>query len=150
MGPLITCTTVKNTTSRLTNTNCMNELQIRRKFVNGQSTRSGKDKWWFVLHGNEEILQSLEAGWENVKLQTGWQLEHCTKPVSEPTCSLSPCTESNHVNLATDTECSNSTNIDDPNPQTLTNSVTAPVQTQPLTTHPFLETTKCNPFPQVK
>lgn len=59
----------------------MNEIQVRRKFLSRQSTRSGKDKWWFVLHGNEDSLQSLESTWETVKLQTGWQLEQCTKPI---------------------------------------------------------------------
>ena len=146
--PLITCTTVKNTISRLTNSSCMNELQIRRKFVNGQSTRSGKNKWWFVLHGNEESLQSLEAGWETVKLQTGWQLEQCTKP-SEPPCSLPPCTD--HVNSPSDTECANiPTNVDATNPHAFTNSVTSPDQIQSPTTHSFLETTTCNPTPPVK
>ena len=55
----------------------MNEIQVKQKFTSRQSTRSGKDKWWFVLHGDEGSLQSLET----VKLQTGWQLEQCTKPI---------------------------------------------------------------------
>ena len=76
---LITSTTVRNTISRLTQLSCMNEIQVKRKFVSGLSTRSGKDKWWFVLHGSEDCLQSLETAWETVKLQTGWQLEQCTK-----------------------------------------------------------------------
>jgi hypothetical protein len=60
----------------------VNEIQVKRKFLSRQSTRSGKDKWWFVLHGDEDSLKSLEASWETVKLQTGWQLEQCTKPIS--------------------------------------------------------------------
>ena len=41
-----------------------------------------------LLHGGEEILQSLEIGWETVILQTGWQLEHCTKPILNVAVSL--------------------------------------------------------------
>ena len=62
----------RNTITRLTRSteqsSCMNEIQVRRKFLNRQSTKSGKDKWWFVLHGNEDILISLETGWESVNI----------------------------------------------------------------------------------
>ena len=50
----------------------MNEIQVKRKLTSRQSTKSGKDKWWFVvLHGDEGSLQSLETVWETVKLQKG-------------------------------------------------------------------------------
>ena len=52
--PLITCTTVRFTISRVSQLGCVNEILIRRKFESGQSTRSGMDKWWFVLHGGED------------------------------------------------------------------------------------------------
>ena len=72
-----TCTTVKNSISHLTN---VNDFQVKRKF--SHSTRSGKDKWWFIIKGGEEVMQSLKNTWEPVKLQTGWQLEPCTKPIT--------------------------------------------------------------------
>ena len=77
-----TCTTVKNSLSHLTN---VNDFQVKRKF--SHSTRSGKEKWWFIIKGAEEVMQSLESKWEPVKLQTGWQLEPCTKPVAASTTS---------------------------------------------------------------
>ena len=43
----------------------------------------GACKWWFVIHDSEEAMQALEAKWESVKLQTGWCLERCTKPVDQ-------------------------------------------------------------------
>ena len=36
------------------------------------------------MRGNEDILQALENDWEAVKLQTGWQLEYCTKTIVNP------------------------------------------------------------------
>ena len=72
MLPLITCTTVKNTISRQSQLSGVNEIRVRRKFISGQSTRSGKNKWCFVLHGGEDTQQSLEAGWDSVNLQNGW------------------------------------------------------------------------------
>ena len=65
-----TCTSVKNTISHLTS---VSNFQVKRKV--SHSARSGKDKWWFILKGDEEALKSLGNVWETVKLQTGWQLE---------------------------------------------------------------------------
>ena len=77
-----TCTSVKNSISHLTS---VNDFQVKRKF--SHSTRSGKDKWWFIIKGDEEVMQSLENKWEPVKLQAGWQLEPCTKPITLSTTS---------------------------------------------------------------
>ena len=77
-----TCTSVKNTISHLTS---VNNFQVKRKV--SHSARSGKDKWWFILKGDEEAMKSLENAWEPVKLQTGWQLEPCTKPITPSTSS---------------------------------------------------------------
>ena len=35
-----------------------------------------------MVHDKEVALQALESKWERVKLQTGWCLEKCTKPVN--------------------------------------------------------------------
>ena len=32
-------------------------------------------------------MQALENAWESVKLQTGWQLEPCSKPITTSTTS---------------------------------------------------------------
>ena len=77
-----TCTSVKNTISHLTS---VSSFQVKRKV--SHSARSGKDKWWFILKGDEEALKSLGNVWKTVKLQTGWQLEPCTKPITPSTSS---------------------------------------------------------------
>ena len=74
---------VKNSISHLTS---VNDFQVKRKF--SHSTRSGKDKWWFIIKGDEEVMRSLENKWEPVKLQAGWQLEPCTKPITLSTTAL--------------------------------------------------------------
>ena len=69
--------TVRNTIVHLTKCES-NAVQVKRK---SKTSRSGKLKWWFVLHGEECTLVSIESDWEKVSLQTGWRLEKCTKPV---------------------------------------------------------------------
>jgi hypothetical protein len=76
-----TCSSVKNSIIHLSKSND-SDIHVKRKF--NHSTRSGKSEWWFILRGSEEILQTLENNWEAVKLQTGWQLEYCTKPIVNP------------------------------------------------------------------
>lgn len=84
-----TCSTVKNTIAKLSRVKNVNQVRVKRKY---KSSQSGKDVWWFVLQADEtSILQSLEAGWETVSLQTGWHLEPCTRPVSVAN-TLSTCT----------------------------------------------------------
>ena len=96
--------TITRLTRSTEQSSCMNEIQVRRKFVNRQSTRSGKDKWWFVLHGNEDILISLETGWESVKLQEdGSYIEHCTKPIDTKPSSEPQRTVRD--NRESDTDC---------------------------------------------
>ena len=70
MLPLVTCTTIKNTIAHLTKVNNVNDTQVEQQFISRQSTRSGKGKWWFVLHGDENSLKFRETTWETVKLQT--------------------------------------------------------------------------------
>ena len=55
-----------------------NSIQIKRKTV---CDKGGQVKrWWFVVHAPEEVLVTLDAAWEQLKLQTGWKLEPCFKP----------------------------------------------------------------------
>ena len=55
-----------------------NRLTIKRVFRRG--TVDGRDRWWFHLLGEEELLKQLEGEWESVLLQTSWKLEPCSKP----------------------------------------------------------------------
>ena len=38
--------------------------------------------WWFVLHGDEKDLCTLDEDWSKVHLQTGWRLESCYTPLT--------------------------------------------------------------------
>ena len=69
---------VKNTICTVSSLSSVKEMHVKRKTQPG---RSGKDRWWFLLHGKENDLKSLEDMWERIKLQTGWKLEVCTRPV---------------------------------------------------------------------
>jgi len=40
-------------------------------------TNGNKTRWWFVVHGPEEILALLDEQWPAVKIQTAWSLESC-------------------------------------------------------------------------
>ena len=51
---------------------------MKRKLIEGRYGR--RDRWWFLLHGPESILDELSSAWSNVSLQVGWKLEECTKP----------------------------------------------------------------------
>ena len=53
-------------------------LKIKRKTRTNPST--GKLTWWFVVHDEEAVLCELEHKWENLHVQTSWELEQCTKP----------------------------------------------------------------------
>ena len=68
---------VRATIVKLTKCIEADDLRVKRKCG---LTNSGKTKWWFVLHGKEEMLKSLEENWSKVSVQTGWRLEQCTKP----------------------------------------------------------------------
>ena len=73
------------------------------------------------MRGNEDCLQALENDWEAVKLQTGWQLEYCTKPIVNPSptdplpatpMATTQCeTPANHQSLTV--QVSNSNDIPD-------------------------------------
>ena len=51
-------------------------LQVKRKFkTRGDNNRVVK--WWHVISADENILSTLDRNWENVALQTSWQIEPC-------------------------------------------------------------------------
>ena len=83
-----------------------NSLQIKRKY---KSLTRGKDVWWFVVHSQEETLCKLADEWENVKVQTGWTLQHCYKPQasadgdSDPGTVQSPTTSNSLLPTASTT-----------------------------------------------
>ena len=78
-------------------------MKIKRKTI-VDSTGQVK-RWWFIIHASESVLQSLDARWEAVHLQTSWKLEACFKPVCTTNSSLitdAPVTSENVcVNMPT-------------------------------------------------
>ena len=59
-------------------------LEIKRRYSlkKAQQARIGREaastqvsKWWFVISGEESILDQLVRNWDSVKLQTNWSLE---------------------------------------------------------------------------
>ena len=78
-----TTNAVKRTISQLTNiAESDPAIRIRRK---SQPLKNGKEKWWYVIHVEENVLKTLYLAWENVQLHTAWVLERCTKPLEETT-----------------------------------------------------------------
>ena len=57
-------------------------LNVRRKFIRRLScnpqtngSRYGESKWWFIISGEESLLDQLSKDWAAVKVQTNWSLE---------------------------------------------------------------------------
>ena len=72
---------VLQTVRQLTKADPENRLTVKRKFKEGRYGR--RDRWWFLLHGPESILDELSSAWSSVSLQLGWKLEECTKPYED-------------------------------------------------------------------
>lgn len=70
------CRTVLSTLQKLTTV--AENLEVRRKY-----NKRGNSEvcWWFLIHGTEPILQTLEQKRENVENSTSWRLEQCYRPV---------------------------------------------------------------------
>lgn len=72
---------VLQTVRQLTKADPENRLTVKRKSKEGGYGR--RDRWWFLLHGPESILDELSNTWGSVSLQVGWKLEECTKPYED-------------------------------------------------------------------
>ena len=51
-------------------------------------SNSGKSTYWFIIRGDEDILQKLDQEWDQVQMQIGWKLENCYRPVTVPSQQL--------------------------------------------------------------
>lgn len=49
------------------------DLSIKRKFKSKPNGNRGQS-WWFVVRGEESVLNQLDSSWQQVHLQTKWQL----------------------------------------------------------------------------
>ena len=110
-GTMRSCSavTVANTIAQLCPT-FIGKLQVRRKF---KSSNSGiKSRWWFVVHGEEEVLIDLVRSWEAVTLQTSWKLQDCLKYNDEST----QCSDGTPRSLMSDHDNAGSDPVCHPNP----------------------------------
>ena len=69
--------TVLSTLQRLTSV--AENVEVRRKFKKRGNTEV---RWWFLIRGEETVLQNLDMEWVNIENSTSWKLERCYQPVS--------------------------------------------------------------------
>ena len=77
---------------------------VKRKFVKNATGKT--TRWLFVIHDSEEVLTSLESKWDQLKLQTLWELEPCFMK-EMPASQSSASTESPTVHQSEDTSVFN-------------------------------------------
>ena len=49
------------------------KVQVKHKYKLG----GNNIRWWHIVSGSENDLACLDNKWEEVRVQTGWKLEHC-------------------------------------------------------------------------
>ena len=62
---------MRNTLNSLTEVSS-NDLQ---KYKTSRNNPVKVTKWWFVIRGEESMLQELETEWSVIAVQTAWKLE---------------------------------------------------------------------------
>ena len=50
-------------------------VSIKRKYKTAKSDSKRIVHWWFVVRGDEEVLEQLENDWNTISIQTAWKLE---------------------------------------------------------------------------
>ena len=50
-------------------------VTVKRKYKVARNNSKQVVRWWFIIRGNEEVLQQLQANWEAVSIHTAWKLE---------------------------------------------------------------------------
>ena len=76
----------------------VSDVQIKRKTI---LDNAGKVKrWWFVVHVPESVLCDLDSLRESLNLQTGWKLEPCYKPGSQPFATMQSLCHNGSVSQA--------------------------------------------------
>ena len=69
-----TSSAIQNTLKALTKSGS-NGLTVKRKFKTALSDQNRVMKWWFVVRGEEQLLEQLQDEWPAVYVQTSWRLE---------------------------------------------------------------------------
>ena len=94
-GTLRSTTThaVENTLRTLTNINAKG-LVVKRKFKTARNDSGRVVKWWFVVRGEESVLEQLQKEWPTISIQTSWRLEPVLSYVED---LAAPTTEQLHI-----------------------------------------------------
>ncbi len=50
-------------------------LTIKRKYKTAKGNSKQVVRWWFVVRGEEQLLEKLQTDWSSVSTQTTWKLE---------------------------------------------------------------------------
>lgn len=69
-----TQTAVTNALKQLTTVD-VSRLIVKRKFKTAVNNPTRVQKWWFIIRGEEDLLQQMEEAWNAVSVQTTWKLE---------------------------------------------------------------------------
>ena len=61
-------------------------LVVKRKYKTAGSDSKKVTKWWFVVRGDENLLEQLTTRWNAIEVQTAWKLEPvlCYKNNAKP------------------------------------------------------------------
>ena len=77
-GTMRSCTSRTVLTALQKMSSVTDKVEVRRKF---KKNRNNTVQWWFLIRGEEEVLQVLQQEWEGIYSQTSWKLERCCRPV---------------------------------------------------------------------
>ena len=69
-----THTAVTNALKQLTTVD-VTQLTVKRKFKTAVNNPTRIQKWWFIVRGEEYVLQQVEGAWSSIVIQTAWKLE---------------------------------------------------------------------------
>ena len=65
-----------------------NSLSIKRKYKTARNNSKQVVRWWFVVRGEEKLLEQLQSDWSSVSIQTAWKLEPVLEFLKSPPASL--------------------------------------------------------------
>ena len=117
-----TTKTIKNAISRFCN---IEGLKIKRKIR--MNNRTGKNVWWFIVHGDESTLRELDSKWECLHAQASWELQPCTKPaVDGDTTEASSESQLTPMNVNNGDDTSKDPPQGNPDEATRANTTTTP------------------------
>ena len=70
-------TAIANTIKTITGLSDLRKknLVIKRKYKTSHSNSKKVTKWWFVVRGDESMLEQLTTKWNSIEVQTAWKLE---------------------------------------------------------------------------